>query len=179
MVRKVDIDILEELDIPRTEVPHEGEEAAGKKRGWKWLTRKNLIVTAILSTLFCVIGVSLMIIPARNDSRIDSERELVEVRSIPENIATLDNFIIDLTDERGNYRVLVCDITIVMNPDKDISANKLDTRKKAYDALKIKGKYALISSKSYSIVRKEMRDELDRLLGGGIKEVYFTKFMLL
>jgi len=179
MVRKVDIDILEELDIPGTEVPHEGEEAAGKKRGWKWLTRKNLIVTAILSTLFCVIGVSLMIIPARNDSRIDSERELVEVRSIPENIATLDNFIIDLTDERGNYRVLVCDITIVMNPDKNISANKLDTRKKAYDALKIKGKYALISSKSYSIVRKEMRDELDRLLGGGIKEVYFTKFMLL
>ena len=179
MVRKVDIDILEELDIPRTEGPHEGEEAAGEKRGWKWLTRKKLIATAILFTFFCVIGVSLMIIPARNDSRIDSERELVEVRSTPENIATLDNFIIDLTDEHGHYRVLVCDITIVMNPDKNISANRLDTRKKAYDALKNKGKYALISSKSYSIVRKEMRDELDRLLGGGIKEVYFTKFMLL
>jgi flagellar basal body-associated protein FliL len=101
------------------------------------------------------------------------------VRSIPENVATLDNFIIDLTDEQGHYRVLVCDITIVMNPDKNISANKLETRNKAYDALKNKGKYALISSKSYSIVRKEMRDELDRLLGGGIKEVYFTKFMLL
>jgi flagellar basal body-associated protein FliL len=148
-------------------------------KGWKWLSRKKLIVTTILFTFFCVIGISLMTIPARNNSHIDSEREFAEVKSIPENTETLDNFIIDLTDEHGHYRVLVCDITIVMNPDKNISANKLDTRNKAYDALKNKGKYALISSKSYSIVRKEMRDELDRLLGGGIKEVYFTKFMLL
>jgi flagellar basal body-associated protein FliL len=101
------------------------------------------------------------------------------VRSIPENIETLDNFIIDLKDEHGHYRVLVCDITLVMNPDKSISGNKMDARKKTYDALRNKGKYALISSQSYSIIRKELRDELDRLLGGGIKEVYFTKFVLL
>jgi flagellar basal body-associated protein FliL len=179
MVRKVDLDLLEELDFSGTGVPPGEGDTAGIKKGWKWLTRKKLVVTVILFSFFCVIGVSLMMFPARNDSHIDPARELAEVRSTPENIETLDNFMIDLTDERGNYRVLVCDITIVMNPDKNISANKLDTRKKAYDALKIKGKYALISSKSYSIVRKEMRDELDRLFGGGIKEVYFTKFMLL
>ena len=120
-----------------------------------------------------------MIFPARDNSRIGIERELVEVRSIPENVETLDNFIIDLKDEQGNYRVLVCDITLVMNPDKSVSGNKLDARKKTYDALRNKGKYALVSSKSYSIIRKELRDELDRLLGGGIKEVYFTKFVLL
>jgi flagellar basal body-associated protein FliL len=179
MVRKVDLDLLEELDVPRADDPHEGEEAKGSKRGWKWLTRKKLIVTSILFSFFCVIGVSLMIFPARDDSHIDAGKEFAEVRSIQENIETLDNFIIDLTDERGHYRVLVCDITLVMNPDKSISGNKLDARKKAYEALRNKGKYALISSKSYSIVRKEMRDELDRLLGGGIREVYFTKFMLL
>ncbi|HEX7534169.1 MAG TPA: hypothetical protein VF343_02855 [Syntrophales bacterium] len=136
--------------------------------------RKKLIVTALL-LVFCVIGVSLMRFPTRNDSHIDSGRELVEVRSIPENIETLDNFIIDLKDEQGHYRVLVCDITIVMNPDKNISTNKLDTRKKAYDALKNKGKYAPVSSKSYTIVRKEMRDELGRPLDRAIKEVYFYK----
>ena len=179
MVRKVDLDLLEELDVPGTEGPHEEGETAGRKKGWKWLTRKKLIVAAVLFTFFCVIGISLMIFSAKNESHIDSARELIEVSSIPENIETLDDFIIDLTDEHGHYRVLVCDITIVMNPDKNISANKLDTRKKAYDALKNKGKYALISSKSYSIVRKEMRDELERVLGGGIKEVYFTRFMLL
>ncbi len=179
MVRKVDLDLLDELDVPAAEEPHEEGETAGRKKGWKWLTRKKLIVTAVLFTFLCVIGVSFMIFPARNDSHIDSGRELAEARPIPENVETLDNFIIDLTDEQGHYRVLVCDITLVMNPDKNISANKLDTRKKAYDALKNKGKYALISSKSYSIVKKEMRDELDRVLGGGIKEVYFTRFMLL
>ena len=71
--------------------------------------------------------------------------------------------------------MLVCDITIVMNPDKNISTNKLDTRKKAYDALNNKGKYAPVTSKSYSIVRKEMRDELGRPLDRAIKEVYFYK----
>ena len=65
--------------------------------------RKKLIVTALL-LVFCVIGVSLMRFPTRNDSHIDSGRELVEVRSIPENIETLDNFIIDLKDEQGHYR---------------------------------------------------------------------------
>jgi flagellar basal body-associated protein FliL len=179
MVRKVDIDLLEELDIPGAEGPLEEGETAGRKKGWKWLTRKKLIATAILFTFFCVIGVSLMIFPIRDKSHIAPERELVDVRPISENIEALDNFVIDLKDEQGHYRVLVCDITLVMNPDKSLSGNKLDARKKTYDALRTKGKYALISSKSYSIIRKELRDELDHLLGGGIKEVYFTKFVLL
>ena len=179
MVRKVDLDLLEELDIPGAEGPLEEEETAGGKKGWKWLTERKLIATAILFSFLCLIGVSLMIFPFRDKSHIDSERGLVEVGPISENIAALDNFVIDLTDEQGHYRVLVCDIMLVMNPDKSLSGNKLDVRKKTYDALRTKGRYALVSSKSYGIIRKELRDELDHLLGGGIKEVYFTKFVLL
>ncbi|MGO9137365.1 MAG: flagellar basal body-associated protein FliL [Syntrophales bacterium] len=179
MVRKVDIDLLEKLDIPGAEGPLEGGETAGRKKGWKWLKGKKIIVTAILFTFLCVMGISLMIFPARDNSHIDSEREIVKASPIAENIETLDNFMIDLQDEQGHYRVLVCDITLVMDPDKSISGKKLDARKKTYDALRNKGKFALVSSKSYSIIRKELRDELDRLLGGGIKEVYFTKFVLL
>lgn len=178
MVRKVDLDLLEETEISGTEGELKENEAAPKK-GWRWLTGRKLIVTALLSTFFCVVCISLVIFSVRKDSPIESGSKLTEVRIIPDNIEILDNFIIDLLDERGRYRVLVCDIALVMGADKNISANKLDTRKKAYDALKAKGKYALVSSKSYSIIRKEMRDELDRLLGGGIKEVYFTKFVLL
>ena len=179
MVRKVDIDLLEELDIPGPEGTPEEEGKAGRKKGWKWPTGKKFVATAILFSFLCVIGVSLMIFPVRDKSHIDPERELVEVRLISENIEALDNFIIDLKDEQGHYRVLVCDVTLVMNPDKSLAGNKLDVRKKTYDALRTKGRYALVSSKSYSIIRKELRDELDHLLGGGIKEVYFTKFVLL
>jgi len=179
MVRKVDIDLLEELDISGPERTPEEEGKAGRKKGWKWLTGKKFVVTAILFSFLCVIGVSLMIFPVRDKSHIGPERELVEVRLISENIEVLDNFIIDLKDEQGHYRVLVCDVTLVMNPDKSLAGNKLDVRKKTYDALRTKGRYALVSSKSYSIMRKELRDELDHLLGGGIKEVYFTKFVLL
>ena len=179
MVRKVDLDLLEELDISGAEGPLEEEETTGRKKGWKWLTERKLIATAILFSFFCVIGVSLMIFPVRDKSHIDSEKGPIEVRPISENIEALDNFVIDLKDQQGHYRVLLCDITLVMNPDKSLSGNKLEVRKKAYDALRTKGKHALISSKSYSIIRKELRDELDHLLGGGIKEVYFTKFVLL
>lgn len=66
--------------------------------------------------------------------------------------------------------MLVFDVTIAMSPDKNISANKLDRRKKAYNVLKNDGKYVLVLSKSYGIVGKEMWNELDRLMGGGIKK---------
>jgi flagellar basal body-associated protein FliL len=67
----------------------------------------------------------------------------------------------------------------MMNPDKNISGNKSELRKKVYNALKNKGTNMLTSSRSYSTIKKEIQDELNGLLGGGIKEVYFTKFMVL
>ena len=66
MVRKLDLDLLEGLDVPGTEGPHEEGEAAGRKFGWKWLIRKKLIIAAVLF-IFFVVGVSLMMLPARND----------------------------------------------------------------------------------------------------------------
>jgi flagellar basal body-associated protein FliL len=67
----------------------------------------------------------------------------------------------------------------MINPDKNISGDKSELRKKVYNVLKNKGTDVLTSSRSYSTIKKEIQDELNGLLGGGIKEVYFTKFMVL
>jgi flagellar basal body-associated protein FliL len=182
MVRKVELDLLEESNLPGPEGPPKDEEPAINGKGWrslKWLTRKKIIIAALLFTFSGIVGVSLLIVTAKKDSRIDYGAELTEVRSVYDTIENLDNFAIDLKDSNGHYRVLVCDIAIVMNPDKKISENKLEMRNKAYNALKNKGKYILTSPKAYRTVKKEIRDELDGLLGGGVKEIYFTKFILL
>jgi len=182
MVTKVELDLLELGDSQNPEEP-QGEEGPVKdEKRWRqftWMTRKKIIIAAILFTFSGIVGVSLLLFPGKKVSHVDYSAELAEIRPVYENSENLDNFTIDLKDDNGKYRVLICDIAIVLNPDKKLSENKLDVRKKAYDALKNKGKYILTSSKAYRTIKKEMRDELDGLLGGGVKEVYFTKFILL
>ncbi|MEN6319165.1 MAG: flagellar basal body-associated FliL family protein [Syntrophaceae bacterium] len=182
MVRKVELDLLELDNLQNPEGPQKEGEPEENRRGWRrftWLTRKKIIIAAILFTFSGIVGVSLLLSPGKKASHVDYSTELAEIKPLYENSEILDNFTIDLRDDNGQYRVLVCDIAIVLNPDKKISENKLEVRKKAYNALKNKGKYILTSSKAYRTIKKEMRDELDGLLGGGVKEVYFTKFILL
>jgi len=182
MVRKVELDLFEEGHLPGLDAPLKEEEPVKNGKGWrslKWLTKKKIILAAILFFFSGIVGVSLLMFSEKKDTRVDHSAEFTEVRSIHENIENLDSFVIDLRDEHGNYRVLVCEIAIVVNKDKKISANKVEMRNMAYNALKKKGKYVLTSSKAYSAIKKELRDELDGLLGGGVKEVYFTKFILL
>jgi flagellar basal body-associated protein FliL len=181
MVRKVELDLLEERELHGPEDPL--EEESGKKgkvwRSLKRLIRKKIVIASLLLAFSGIVGISLLLLPAGKDAGIDHSKELTEVRPIYDNVENLDSFLVDLKDEHGQYRVLVCDITITMNPDKKISGNKSELRKKAYNALKNKGAYVLTSSKTYSTIKKEIQDELNGLLGGGIKEIYFTKFMIL
>ena len=179
MVRKVELDLLEEIDLHGPE----GEGEAGKReQGWRllrWLIRKKFIAASLLLAFSGIVGIFLLIFPAGKDSGKNHGTEFTEVRSINDNVENLDSFFVDIKDEQGRYRVLVCDIAIMINPDKNISGNKSELRKKVYNVLKNKGTDALTSSRSYSTIKKEIQDELNGLLGGGIKEVYFTKFMVL
>ncbi len=181
MVRKVELDLLEEIDLHGPEGTL--EEGAGKRgkglRLLRWVIRKKFIAASMLLVFSVVVGISLLIFPAGKDSGKDQSIEFAEVRSINDNVENLENFFIDLKDENGHYRVLVCDIAIMMNPDKKISGDKSELRKKAYNALKNKGRHVLTSSRAFSTIKKEIQDELNGLLGGGIKEVYFTKFIVL
>jgi flagellar basal body-associated protein FliL len=179
MVRKVELDLLEEIDLHGPE----GEGEAGKReKEWRllrWLIRKKFIAASLLLAFSGIVGIFLLIFPAGKDSGKNHGIEFTEVRSINDNVENLDSFFVDIKDEQGRYRVLVCDIAIMINPDKNISGDKSELRKKVYNVLKNKGTDVLTSSRSYSTIKKEIQDELNGLLGGGIKEVYFTKFMVL
>jgi flagellar basal body-associated protein FliL len=180
MVSKVELDLLDETNTPITEGPTDENEPAKKGRlqgFFAWMTRKKIICAAILFAVSCVVGVSLLMFSAGEKSRVDLGTPRTDV-SILHNIENLDSFIIDLSDEHGNYRVLVCDIAIEMDSNKRIAENKAEIRKKTYNALKSKSMHVLKTA-GYNTIKKEMRDELNRILGGGIQEVYFTKFIIL
>ncbi|HVO65620.1 MAG TPA: flagellar basal body-associated FliL family protein [Syntrophales bacterium] len=157
------------------------EEQSGGKvwRSLKWLMRKKFVAASLLAAFLGIAGVFLLIFSTEKDSGTNRGVELTDVRPIHDTIENLNNFLVDLKDERGHYRVLVCDIAIMMNPDKKISGDKSELRKKAYNTLKNRGAHVLTSSSAYSTIKKEIRDEFNGLVGGGIKEVYFTKFVIL
>ena len=181
MVSRVELDLLEEIDLHDPEGPPEG--GSGEKgKVWKylkWLMRKKFVAASVILVFLGIVGISLLIFPEGKDSGKNHGIEFTEVKPINDNLENLDNFLVDFKDEQGHYRVLVCDITIMMNPDKKILGNKSELRKRTYNTLKNKGTYVLTSSSAYSTIKKEIQDELNGLLGGGIKEVYFTKFMIL
>ena len=181
MVSKVELDLLEEIDLHGPEGSPE-EESGGKGKLWrylKWLIRKKLAVASLLLAFSGIVGISLLIFLEEKDSGTNRGIELAEVRPIHDSVENLNDFLVDFKDEHGHYRVLVCDIAIMMNPDKKILGNKSELRKKAYNALKNKSTHVLTSPRAYNTIKKEIRDELNGLLGGGIKEIYFTKFMIL
>jgi len=181
MVRKVELDLLEERDLrgPEGSLEEESLEKGKVWRSLKWLIRKKFIAASLLLAFSGIVGISLLTFPAGKDSAKDHNIELTEVRPIHTDVENLDSFLVDLKDEHGHYRVLVCDIAIMMNRDEKISGNKSELRKWTYIALKNNGAHVLTSPRAYSTIKKEIRDELNGLLGGGIKEVYFTKFMIL
>jgi flagellar basal body-associated protein FliL len=85
---------------------------------------KKIILAAILFFFSGIVGVSLLMFSVKKDARVDHSTEFTEVRSIHENIENLDSFVIDLRDEHGNYRVLICEITVVVNQDKKFQQTK-------------------------------------------------------
>lgn len=184
MVSKVELDLLEEIEPP---VPEESPVEVvtsvkqGRFRGFlARITKKQIIIaSAIVVACSCIAGISLLIFSTGEKPPIENSMALTEVKSINNKIENFDSFMVDLNDGNGNYRVLVCDMVIEMDPDKKVAENKLEIRKKVYDALKDKARYMLTSTTSYIIIKKDVKDELDRKLGGGVREVYFTKFVLL
>ena len=180
MVRKVELDLLEEADIPAPEGQGEENKPVQKRRlrdFFARMTKRKIIGAAFLVAVSCIGGISLLMFSAEEKSPVENTTVHPDARLFHA-MENLDNFIVDLSDEDGNYRVLVCDIAIEVSPERRIGGNKEEVRKKTYNALKNKAKYALKAT-GYNTIKKEMRDEMDKIMGGGVKEVYFTKFVLL
>jgi len=97
-------------------------------------------------------------------------------------MAVLDDFNVDVKDDKGNIRLLSCGFLLEMAPHEDgktIEA-KLEIRKLIFETLHKRRVSDLIKNDEKKEIKKEITDGVNRLLGAEkVKETYITKFLLL
>lgn len=92
-----------------------------------------------------------------------------------------DEFSIDLKDRQGRYRFLICDLILELGKDFRLTGDRrVDIRKAIYATAKKNGDDLLKSSEAQKIFKREVKGQLNQLLGEDtVQEVYITKFTLL
>jgi flagellar basal body-associated protein FliL len=199
MVQKAKLDILENL--PELEIIEASsdiqEESFPPLRG-KWATNKLLLIGApVLIGVFVLAG--LLWFYVTQTPTIISSPQIVNPDIIDDikkgdvsaatageqdkqNTAYLKDFIIDLKDKNGKNRILLCDIAVDLNEEKDIAGleNNGDMRSIIYTTAKLRGAVALKSIEERRRLKKELLQEFNKMLGEGIvKNVYFTNYIIM
>ncbi|MBN1613651.1 MAG: flagellar basal body-associated FliL family protein [Deltaproteobacteria bacterium] len=96
--------------------------------------------------------------------------------------ARLDGFVVDVKDDGGNLRVLICDIVLEPIPGQSIKGAeaRIDLRQVIYRVLQSRQVVQLISPEGRTALKHEIQGQAVRLLGEGkVKEVYFTRYTVL
>lgn len=112
------------------------------------------------------------------ETRIDGSpgRRPHGVASMEERFERFDDFIVCLKDGRRGDRILVCGVVVQLNRGVRIPGERTHLRRTIYATLK--GLTA--SPRIQRGLREKIKVRLNALMGGaGVKNVYFTKFVLL
>lgn len=106
--------------------------------------------------------------------------EVADVLALSKNYQYLEKFAIDIRDENGRYRVLLCDMVLMLEPgiriEKDIPA----LRGVVYHALRKRGAEIIAPRFVIRNLKEELIRQLDAYLGEkSISDIYFTRYILL
>jgi len=192
MVRKAKLDIL---DIPSEEdaagnrkdnPPDEGtslHSMTSRITGWIF-TNKILALSIVGGLLFLmfIAGLWMALSGKRAVEKPGGAIALPETSSAPYSGTRLDGFVVDVKDDGGNLRVLICDLVLEPVPGqavKDLEF-RIDIRQTVYRILRAREVRQLMVPEGRSVLKKEIQAEMVRLLGDGkVKDVYFTRYMIL
>ncbi|MFA6411441.1 MAG: flagellar basal body-associated FliL family protein [Syntrophales bacterium] len=97
-------------------------------------------------------------------------------------MAVMDDFNVDVKDDKGNKRLLSCGFLLEMAPHEDGKSleGKIEIRKLIFDTLHKRTVSDLIRNDEKKEIKKEITDGVNRLLGAEkVKEIYITKYLLL
>ena len=162
----------------------------------KWASNKLFFLVSILSIIVLVVGGiiagGVWIYFSKHKEKIviayggstESANTGVEVVEPAEKVITIyfKDFIIDLKDNVGKSKILVCDVAIDVNDNQNIAqlVNNKDVREIIYRTAKGKSAVALRSLDERKRLKDEMAKELEKMLGEGIvKNVYFTNYIIM
>jgi flagellar basal body-associated protein FliL len=94
----------------------------------------------------------------------------------------LDGFVVDVKGDGGNIRVLICDLVLEPVHGQAVKGveSRIDIRQTIYRILRAREVAQLMAPEGRSALKKEIQAEMIRLLGDGkVKDVYFTRYMVL
>lgn len=210
-MKKARLDLLEEMPEIEIARPAVGEAAseeqaveASVETGKKWAWNKMLMIAApVLLAVIIVVGVlayylssSKAPVPSRTTVAEKPKPVTVEPVAkpdVPVGPAPVDasgptrtiyvkDFMIDLKDNAGNTRILLCDVAFDIAVDGEGQAweTRPDVRNMIYSAAKSRGAVALKSIEERKKLKKDLASQLDRMAGKSIvKNVHFTRYFIL
>ncbi|HPL62850.1 MAG TPA: flagellar basal body-associated FliL family protein [Syntrophales bacterium] len=178
MVRKVQLDLLdiaeEQVAGPPPKIEPDGAGTASRK----WGLKSKILVAVSAVFLVTSIAVTVWFHSGKETARKTDAGRTDTVSA--EGAEVLDHFAVDLRDDRGNYKVLVCSLALELNQGASIASSRTDIRRMIYRTLRAKSPAYLTAPKSKKMLKKEIEEKLEKLMGGKlVKHVYFTKFVLL
>ncbi len=192
MVKKATLDILEEKieeEKAETTAPDKQEDAQEPfLRRFPW--RRIILVASAAGILLSAAVFSIWMYSREKSVKttpVTLPKQIAAVPAVPtikkEETASLKGFVIHVKDAKGNDRTLICDIAIALhNPKEDIRRfeQMVDVRNVIYMTAKNRGTSLLGSRDDRNLLRKEISDRLNNLLGGNrVISVYFTEFVVL
>ncbi|MBP9019988.1 MAG: flagellar basal body-associated FliL family protein [Syntrophobacterales bacterium] len=181
MAEKAELDILE-IDLPEKEEP-QGEDAPPEDESGSGGEKKHPFRVAALVLLVLVVCAAALAWLYFGDGSVGSGAKKPPPAATSEgNFVSLEKFAVNIKDDKGNYRVLVCDVTLELNSGGDTAREKiLDLRKAVYRTIRSSGSTVLQDLlKARRQLLKDIEKEANGVLGeGAVRQVYFTKYTLL
>ena len=209
MARRVDLDLLEQDEMtapPQDAPPASGTEpeqapevraslrfrfrnllqkTLGRLKrpdvpfNWKSLLTWKVLVPAGAAVVLLVSASVVYVLSQKQEAAEQKSQAASTVSAVRE--AVFADFSIDLKDAQGRYRFLQCDVTIEFQSEVTLTEDrKVEIRKIIYMSAKKKGPELIGVSDSGDRFKKEMRDELQDLLGeGALKDIYITRYVLI
>ncbi len=95
---------------------------------------------------------------------------------------TLNDFFIEVRDDQGKARILHCGVVLDIdgNKQQDLSSRELEMRKVIFKILGSRSLAVLLRPEERKGLKKEISEELNRLLGpGAVREVNFEKYLIM
>lgn len=194
MAKKAKLDILEIApeepngETQQDEAAADGEQTGGdfssKVIGW---VRKPLFRTILIAVAF--LGLTAGILISFYQSMDGSppaaqKKQAVSVTPVPEAKpgALFGGMVVDQKDEKGNIRIVFCDVALELENHKTagaIDGDRVDVRSVIYAVLKKEPAQEGLSPEGRGRLKEKLKSELNGLFGENrVKEVYFTRYEL-
>jgi len=210
-VKKAKLDLLEEMpeiELPKVEVQPVVEDVideAPVETGRSWVFSK-LIIIGVPAALLVLVVSGLLVYFLYHSTKTPSHKTVV-TKTAPEPVRKpiekpqetvlehkpltvagvtktiyIKDFMIDLKDNKGNNRVLLCDVAfdVVVDSGQENLEESENVRNIIYRIAQSRGAIALKSIEERKKLKKELAEQLDKMAGKTIvKNVYFLKYFIM